>query len=90
MAREIDRRIQELKVEINDERLARSAYRVFYRETPIRSGNARRQTRRSGNEITAAYPYAGRLDQGYSRQSPEGMTKPTIEFLQEEIKRIGR
>jgi hypothetical protein len=33
----------------------------------------------SGNEIQANYPYAQRLEEGWSTQAPDGMTKPTIE-----------
>jgi len=29
--------------------------------------------------------YAERLDQGYSRQAPKGMTEPTEKFLQKRI-----
>ncbi len=58
------------------------AYKVFVQETPVRSGNARRKTRlKNKRDIVANYPYAQRLDEGYSKQSPEGMTKPTEEFI---------
>jgi len=57
----------------------------YFRDiTPRRTGNARRRTRRQGDEIQAVYPYAQRLDEGYSRQAPQGMTEPT----QREIPRI--
>ena len=55
-------------------------YKFFVEHTPIRSGNARNNTLLQGDEIVAAYPYAERLDQGYSLQAPEGMTNPTEDY----------
>ena len=66
------------------------AYKEFVQETPIRSGNARRKTRLQGNTITAQYSYAKRLDDGYSQQSPDGMTKPTETFIRKRVKDIFR
>ncbi len=59
------------------------AHKVFVKETPVRSGNARRNTKYQKNkkQINANYPYAQRLDEGYSKQSPEGMVKPTEEYI---------
>lgn len=62
-------------------KLPDEAYKFFVQETPIRSGNARRKTTKNGKQIRANYPYAQRLDEGYSKQSPEGMTQPTEEFV---------
>lgn len=56
--------------------------------TPIRSGNARRKTTLSGDTIQANYPYAQRLDEGYSKQAPQGMTKPFDKWFQNKIKKI--
>ncbi len=69
-------------------KLPDEAYDVFRKETPIRTGNARSKTRLRGNVIDANYPYAGRLDDGYSRQSPTGMTKPTLQFLRSRVRQI--
>jgi len=55
-------------------------YKFFVEHTPIRSGNARSHTLLEGDEIVADYPYADRLDHGYSPQAPEGMSKPTEEY----------
>ena len=63
------------------DRLADDAYKFFKKTTPIRSGNARRNTKLKGSSIQANYPYAQRLDSGYSRQAPKGMTEPTIKYL---------
>lgn len=69
--------------------LPRQAYNHFVAETPIDTGNARRSTRLvGGTTIEAKYPYATRLDNGYSKQSPKGMTKPTQEFIRKRIKQI--
>jgi hypothetical protein len=70
------------------DKLPDEAYDVFRDETPIRTGNARSKTRLRGDVINANYPYAGRLDNGYSRQSPRGMVAPTIEFLRKRVRQI--
>lgn len=65
--------------------LPKEAYEVFREETPYRTGNAYRNTNLRGNTISADYPYAERLDDGYSRLKPKGMTGPTEKFLQKRI-----
>jgi len=87
MAGEIVKRLTELEKALDPNKLAKEAYTYFVKETPIRTGNARRSTRLQGNEIQADYPYAQRLDAGYSPQAPFGMTKPTEKFIQEYIKK---
>ena len=64
------------------DRIQDQAYRFFRDHTPIRSGNAKRNTVQRGDAIVAAYPYAGRLDTGYSTQAPDGMTQPTIDYIE--------
>lgn len=68
--------------------LPQEAYKEFVKDTPIRSGHARRSTKLNGNVINANYPYAKRLDEGYSEQSPDGMTKPTEAFIKKRVKQI--
>lgn len=68
--------------------LPQEAYKEFVIETPIRSGRARRSTKLNGNVISANYPYAKRLDEGYSNQSPNGMTAPTEAFIKKRVKQI--
>lgn len=87
MAGQIVKRINDLERALDPNNLAREAYDYFKRQTPIRSGNARNNTRLQGDEISADYAYAQRLDGGYSSQSPNGMTKPTEKFIQEYIKK---
>jgi hypothetical protein len=72
--------------ELND--LIPRAYSEFLKNTPVRSGNARRRTTLRKDVIEANYPYAKRLDEGYSKQSPDGMVKPTEDFIEQEFKKI--
>ncbi len=78
------------KIQNKLDKVSQEAYQEFVKETPIRSGNARRKTKLQGNTITAQYPYAKRLDDGYSQQSPDGMTKPTEAFIKKRVKDIFR
>jgi hypothetical protein len=91
MASKINNRISRIKKELNPANLASQAYRHFRSVTPLKSGNARRNTHLVRNTIEADYAYAQRLDAGYSKQAPDGMTKPTIEWLRAYIKqRLGK
>lgn len=65
-------------------RLPEEARREFVKNTPIKTGNARSKTSlENKNTIVADYPYAARLDDGYSNQSPDGMVKPTEMFVKQ-------
>ena len=59
----------------------------FRANTPIRSGNARRNTKLKKNQIVADYPYSQRLEEGSSKQAPDGMIKPTEEWIRKEVDR---
>ena len=65
--------------------LPREAYNEFRRNTPYRSGNAFRNTTLRDSTIEANYPYAQRLDDGYSSLKPQGMTEPTEKFLEKRV-----
>jgi hypothetical protein len=65
--------------------LVQRGYEYFRDKTPVRSGNARRNTRRDRDSIVADYMYAERLDQGYSNQAPKGMSDPTIDYIQQQL-----
>lgn len=78
---QMDRAIKALKD------LPEDALDEFKKNTPIRSGNARRRTYLKKDTIVADYAYAQRLDEGYSKQRPEGMTVPTEEWIREEVER---
>lgn len=68
--------------------LPKEAHEEFVALTPIRSGNARRNTRLKGESIEADYPYAERLDEGWSKQAPSGMTQPFEQWLNKRLKSI--
>jgi hypothetical protein len=90
MAGEIVKQINRLDRALDPRQLAKEAYGFFKQTTPVDTGRARRNTKLSGDEILAQYPYAVRLDQGYSRQAPDGMTRPTEKFVERYIKRQPR
>ena len=50
--------------------------------TPIKSGRARRawnkDVQRQGFTVDNNVPYIGRLEEGYSKQAPRGITGPTL------------
>jgi hypothetical protein len=71
-------------------KLPNEAYKVFKDNTPIKTGNARRKTRLSGDTIRADYNYAKKLNDGYSKQEPQGMAIPTEKFLRKRIRDILR
>ena len=86
-----ERDLRALSREINDavDDSMDETYTYFKKVTPVRSGNARRNTRysKSKHRISAAYAYAARLDDGWSKQAPRGMTEPSVQYL---IKALGR
>jgi hypothetical protein len=83
--------VTKLKGKVNDlarieSQVAPQVYAFFKDTTPIRTGNARSHTHLINNtEILADYPYAQRLDEGYSPQAPSGMTAPTEEYAKKLI-----
>jgi hypothetical protein len=76
------------KIQKKLDNLPKEAFAEFVKDTPIRTGNARRKTKLSGNKIIAGYNYAQKLDSGSSRQAPQGMTKPTEDFIQKRTQQI--
>lgn len=87
----ISKRAKEIKLVLTPELIAPLAYKEFVKNTPVATGNARKNTSQVRDEIRAEYPYAGRLDQGYSKQSPRGMVEPTLQWIQQYIKqKLGR
>lgn len=72
-------------------KLPAETYDFFVKITPKDTGNARRKTRLVKNKTIATnYPYAQRLDEGWSRQAPQGMTRPTEKWLRRRIEQIMR
>lgn len=86
MSGQISRRLDEIKGQLNEDKLAEEGFKFFRGITPIKSGNARRNTFRNKDSIQADYPYARRLDEGYSPQARKGMTQPTIDYIRRLIK----
>jgi hypothetical protein len=71
------------------EALPARATEYFKAQTPIKTGNARRNTSlKDGDTIHADYAYAQRLDEGWSQKSPLGMTKPTERWVRDQFKKI--
>lgn len=87
----ISLRVNKIKSVLDADKITKAAYPVFVNNTPIDTGNARRNTKVNTGvnrgEITAEYAYAKRLDEGWSRQSRQGMTKPTLDWISKYIKR---
>lgn len=71
-------------------KLPSEAYDFWVKATPKRTGNARRKTKLKKDTIEANYPYAQRLDEGWSRQAPDGMSKPTEKFVTDRLRKILR
>jgi hypothetical protein len=84
MTPSIDRILREIKD------LPREMHDFWVKETPKKSGNARRKTKLSGNKIIADYAYARQLDKGSSKQAPDGMSDPTEKFLEKRLSKILR
>lgn len=68
--------------------LPKETLQEWIKNTPRDTGNARRKTKLSGNQIQANYQYAVPLDQGKSKQAPRGMDKPTWEWFQRRVRKI--
>lgn len=90
MSGEINRRLKILERELRATELAKVGYPVFIKNTPQRQGNARRNTKLDRDEIEADYPYAGRLEEGYSKQAPRGMVEPTLKAVSRYIQNKGK
>ena len=71
-------------------KIPQEAHKEFVQLTPIDQGNARRRTTLNKDVITANYPYAQRLDSGYSKQAPKGMVKPLEQWLTKRIAKVGK
>lgn len=95
------KRITEIEKATTPRQLAKVAFAYFrdgsressvqgdgkFKGTPVDTGRARKSTLLKDNEIQARYPYAQRLDQGWSKQAPEGMTKPTENYIEQYVKK---
>lgn len=80
------KRLAELDQFLDPVKIAAEGTRFLRSITPIRSGNARRNTIQVGSDIHAAYPYAVPLDQNHSKQTRgQGLIEPTLAHLEEYI-----
>lgn len=70
--------------------LLKDALILTKENTPVASGNARNKTIIQGDKIVSNYGYAGKLNEGYSKQAPQGFTKPTIEQLNSDANKFIR
>ena len=76
------------KLQAGLKKIPQDAYQYFVAQTPVRSGNARRSTHLAKDTIVADYQYAQRLDDGYSKQAPRGMVKPTEAYVNRQVKKL--
>lgn len=84
---QIAKDITKLKKRVSD--FPEQALDKFKELTPIDTGNARKSTTLKNNKtILANYPYAQRLNEGWSRQAPQGMFKPFLKWLRQQSKLI--
>jgi hypothetical protein len=77
LGRELDRSLKQTLAELADEVLVDARA-----NTPIRSGNARRnwtkKVTENNFEVENKVPYIERLEAGASRQAPKGIIGPTL------------
>ena len=70
--------------------LAADVEREIKKNTPIKTGNARRNwkktVRQKDFDVTNKVPYIERLEAGASRQAPQGMLKPTLTTIKGKYK----
>lgn len=96
----IVKRLNTVLETLDDKNVSKIAYDSFKNNTPVgdpnrwkikykpknyKPGNARRNTVLKNNEIQANYPYAQRLEEGYSSQAPKGMTEPTLQDIRDYV-----
>lgn len=84
--RSIDKKLSKKQAELK--KIPSKFYDFFLKTTPKDTGNARRRTRLVSDTIHADYPYAGRLNRGWSRQAPDGMVRPAIKYIRQLINKI--
>ena len=70
------------------DKIPSQAYPYFKKTTPIKTGNARRNTNLKGNTISGDYDYVNKLNDGYSKQAPGGMTDPTISEIRRLVRKV--
>jgi hypothetical protein len=90
----IKKRLDKVLNTLDEKNVTQVAFDKFKSITPVKSGNAKRNTTKGNNTIDANYSYAQVLDKGRhntnkgmrgSTQAPEGMSKPTLEHVREYV-----
>lgn len=83
---QFNKQMSQALIAVND--LPEFAEKTMQSNTPIRSGNARRNTKLRGNTVVADYPYAQRLEDNSSPQTQgQGIITPTEQAIQREVDR---
>lgn len=88
----VDKALRFMGVSIDEEvnRVADVILDEAKKATPIRSGRARRNwtkdVQRQNFTVENTVPYIGRLEEGYSKQAPRGITGPTLRRAKRRLK----
>lgn len=82
----LSRKLQEKEIKLDQ--VTEDVFQFFKSHTPIKTGNARKRTVLKNDTIVADYAYAKPLDQGRSKQAPDGMSKPTAAYFKKRIDAI--
>lgn len=89
MSGEINKRIREIESKVAADKLANIAHDHLRKITPVDSGNARKKTTVSKDQVHADYAYAERLDKNWSPQTKgQGLIEPTLAAVQGYIDKI--
>jgi len=80
-------KLNSIKSLLNENAIAAEGAKYMQSITPFKSGNAKRHTVANGNLIEANYPYAKRLDEGWSKQNQIGLIDPTMKHMEEYIRK---
>jgi len=84
----ISMRLKAVLTALNNATVTDVAYKSYVAHTPIRSGNARRKTKKGVNQVVADYPYAQQLQDNSSPQTHgKGIVQPTIDDVRDYVYR---
>lgn len=76
------------KIQRQLQQVPQQSLQEFRALTPVDTGNARRRTTLNRETINLNYPYAERLDTGWSKQAPKGMTVPFERWFRNKLRQI--
>lgn len=63
------------------ERMEEDLHREVQDRTPVDTGRARKGWRRTKDGTENSVPYIGALDDGHSKQAPNGITQPALNTI---------